>query len=119
MSTQQIASRLVELCRQQQFEAALQELFSDDAVSIEPHATPMFAKETMGLPAIIAKGRKWMSMVEKIHDLAISTPLVAGKAIAVTFTCDITMKERGRIKMEEVGVYQVKDGKIASEQFFM
>jgi hypothetical protein len=32
---------------------------------------------------------------------------------------DVTMKARGRMKLEEVCVYEVKDGKIASERFFM
>jgi hypothetical protein len=38
----------------------------------------------------------------------------------MTLTMDVTMKARGRMKMEEVCVYEVdKNGKIASEQFFM
>jgi hypothetical protein len=45
--------------------------------------------------------------------------LVAGNAIAMTLSMDVTMKGRGRMKLEEVCVYEVKDGKIASEQFFM
>jgi len=31
---------------------------------------------------------------------------------------DVTMKGMGRVKMEEVCVYKVKDGKVVSEQFF-
>ena len=119
MSTQQIAARLAELCRQGQFEAAQKELFAKDAVSIEQHETPEFPKETKGLDAIIDKGHKWSSGVEKVHSCTASTPLVAGNAIAMTLELDVTMKGRGRMKMEEVCVYEVKDGKIASEQFFM
>jgi limonene-1,2-epoxide hydrolase len=119
MSTQQIAARLAELCRQGQFEAAQKELFAKDAVSIEQHETPEFPKETKGLNAIIDKGHKWSSGVEKVHSCTASTPLVAGNAIAMTLELDVTMKGRGRMKMEEVCVYEVKDGKIASEQFFM
>ena len=119
MSTQQIAARLAELCRQGQFEAAQKELFAKDAVSIEQHETPEFPKETKGLNAIIDKGHKWSSTVEKVHACTASTPLVAGNAIAMTLELDVTMKGRGRMKMEEVCVYEVKDGKIASEQFFM
>ena len=119
MSTQQIAARLAELCRQGEFEAAQKELFAKDAVSIEPHETPEFPKETRGLNAIIDKGHKWSSTVEKVHSCTASPPLVAGNAIAMTLQLDVTMKGRGRMKMEEVCVYEVKDGKIASEQFFM
>jgi hypothetical protein len=119
MSTQQIAARLAELCRQGQFEAAQKELFAEEAVSIEPHATADFPKETKGLRAIIEKGHKWGSMVEQVHECTASTPLVAGNSIAMTLAMDVTMKGRGRMKIEEVCVYEVKDGKIASEQFFM
>ncbi len=120
MSPQQIASRLAELCRQGKFEAAQKELFADDAVSIEPHETQLIPKETRGLKAILEKGHQWESTVEKIHSCTASTPLVAGNAIAMTLGMDVTMKGHGRMKIEEVAVYEVnKDGKIASEQFFM
>ena len=119
MSTQQIATRLAELCRQGEFEAAQKELFAEDAVSIEPRETPEFSKETKGLRAIIDKGHKWNSMVEKVHGCTASTPLIAGNAFAMTLAMDVTMKGRGRMKIEEVCVYETKDGKIASEQFFM
>nr|WP_298411422.1 SnoaL-like domain-containing protein [Hydrotalea sp.] len=52
MTTEQIANSLVELCRKGDFDTAQKELFSDDAVSIESHATPAFEKETRGLQAI-------------------------------------------------------------------
>jgi len=118
-STQQIATRLAELCEQGKFEAAQKELLAEEAVSIEPRDTPDFAKETRGLRAIIEKGHKFESMIEKVHECTASAPLVAGNAFAITLALDVTMKGRGRTKLEEVCVYQVKDGKIASEQFFM
>jgi hypothetical protein len=119
MSTQQIATRLADLCRRGEFEAAQKELFASDAVSIEPNDGPVFPKETKGLPAIIEKGHKWSSMVEQVHGCTASAPLIAGNTIAMTLAMDVTMKGRERMKIEEVGIYQVKDGKIASEQFFM
>jgi hypothetical protein len=119
MQTQEIAARLAELCSRGQFEIAQKELFAADAVSIEPEETPAFPKETKGLGAIIEKGHKWESMVEQVHGCTASKPLIAGNAIAMTLAIDVTMKGRGRTKLEEVCVYEVKDGKIASEQFFM
>ena len=114
MVTQEIATRLAELCRQGQFEAAQKELFAEDAVSIEPYGTPEFPKETKGLHAIIEKGHKFQSMVEQVHGCAASAPLVAGNAIAFTLTLDVTMKGRGRMKLEELCAYEVKDGKVVS-----
>ena len=119
MSTQQIASRLAELVSKGEFETAQKELFAEDAVSIEPHASEQFAKETKGLKAILEKGHKWESTIEQIHSCSTSKPLVAGNAIAMTLAMDVTMKGRGRMQMAEICAYEVKDGKIASEQFFM
>jgi hypothetical protein len=119
MSTQQVASRLSELCNKGEFEKAQKELFADDAVSIEMQATPNFPKETKGLKAILEKGKKWSANVEKVHSVGASKPTVANNAIAMTLTLDVTMKDRGRTKMEELCVYTVKDDKITSEQFFM
>jgi hypothetical protein len=44
---------------------------------------------------------------------------VAGNAIAMTLSIDVTMKGQGRMQLAEICAYEVKDGKIASEQFFM
>jgi SnoaL-like domain len=119
MTTQEIANRLVELCSKGDFETAQKELFSRDAISIEPHSTPGFDKETEGLDAILQKGKKFTSMVDERHGITISKPVVATNSFACTMNMDITMKEQGRMKMAELCVYQVKDGKIISEQFFM
>jgi hypothetical protein len=119
MSTQQVASRLSELCNKGEFETAQKELFADDAVSIEMQGSPDFPKETKGLKNIIEKGKKWSAGVEKIHSLGASKPTVANNAIAMTLSMDVTMKSGGRQKMEELCVYTVKNDKITSEQFFM
>ena len=119
MTTQDIAKRLVELCRHSEFETAQKELFAPDAISIEPYATKEFEKETKGLPAIIEKGHKFDSMVEELHSTTISEPLVTATSIAFILTMDMKMKGSDRMKMSELCVYQLKDGKIIAEQFFM
>ena len=119
MSTNEIANRLAELCRQGKWEEAQKELFANDAVSIEPHASPAFEKETKGLNAIIEKGKKFDAMTEKLHSVDVSEPLVAGNTIAFKLVMEITMKERPKESWEEICIYQVKDGKIISEQFFI
>jgi ketosteroid isomerase-like protein len=114
--TSHIADRLVELCRQGQFEQAQTELFADDAVSIEPNGAPVEVAE--GLDAIQEKGREFMLGVETIHGIVISEPIVADSYFTVSMELDTTMKGRGRVRMEELCVYEVADGKIISEQFF-
>jgi hypothetical protein len=119
MTTQDIARRLVELCRQGQFETAQKELFADDVISVEPYATPAFEKEIKGLPAIIEKGKKFESMVEQMHALEVSDPLVAGNSFTCTMRLDVKMKGTDRMDMTELCVYKVKDGKVISEEFIM
>ena len=119
MTTNEIADRLVALCRAGQWKTAQQELFAADAVSIEPYATPEFSQETRGKDAIEEKGRKFESLVEAMHGLAVSEPLVAGDSFACTMTMDVTMKGQPRMLMTELCVYAVKEGKVVSEQFFM
>jgi ketosteroid isomerase-like protein len=119
MTIDQIANRLVELCRKGDFETAQKELYADDVISIEPYATPNFEKETKGLPAILEKGKKFDNMVETIHKLEVSDPLLASNSFACTMRMDLTMKDKQHYDMTELCVYQVKDGKIVAEQFFV
>ncbi len=119
MTTQQIAERLADLCRKGDFLTAQKELFSNDAVSIEPYATPAFEKETKGLTSILEKGEKWEAMVEKTNKLEVSSPIVAENAFAFTMHLDVNMKEQGNMDIKELCVYKVKDGKIVAEEFFM
>ena len=119
MTTVDVANRLVELCRQGDFESAQRELFSDDAVSIEPHGTQDFERETKGLDAILEKGKKWSEMVQEMHGGEVSEPLMADSSFAVTMSMDVTMKNGQRMNMKELCIYHVKDGKIVSEQFLM
>jgi ketosteroid isomerase-like protein len=116
MNTQDIAKRLVTLCSKGDFEAAQKELYSADAVSIEPEASA-FAKVTKGLPAIMEKGRKFAEMIETRHSIHVSDPIVAGELFACTMTLDVTMKGGGRMTMAEICVYETRDGKVVSEHF--
>lgn len=118
MNTQQIAKRLVELCRTERDVEAQKELYAPDAVSIEPREGPGLAKETRGLAAILEKGQRFRSQLEAVHAAHTSDPVVAGDFFTVAFAMDCTMKGRGRIEMEDIAVYHVAGGKIVSEQFF-
>ena len=117
MTTKEIAERLVAFCRQGKFENAQKELYATDAISIEPYATPAFAKETKGLNALIEKGHKFTAMIEQVHSISVSDPLVAGSSFACAMQLDVTIKGQGRMNMTELCIYEVKDGKIISEQF--
>jgi hypothetical protein len=117
MTTQEIADRLTQLCKENKWEEAQDELYSQDAVSIEPPNSPGM-HTVQGLDNIKKKAEMWQSMVEQVHGGSVEGPLVSGNQIALAIGMDITMKGAGRMNMEEIAVYEVKDGKIVKEQFF-
>ncbi|QJB30606.1 nuclear transport factor 2 family protein [Chitinophaga oryzae] len=119
MTVAQVATRLAEYCRNEEFSRAQQELYADEAVSIEPADIPGFDRETKGKEALREKDRKFNEMVESRHGTSVSEPLIAGNAFSFVLTMDIKMKGGDRQTMTELCVYTVKDGKIISEQFFM
>jgi hypothetical protein len=116
MNTSQVATRLIELCRLGQYEAAQRELYADDAVSIEPAGAP--TERAQGLAAIIEKGRHFQSAIESVHGGAVSDPVIAADYFAISMVIDVTMKGMGRMTMEEICMYRVRSGKVVSEQFF-
>ena len=116
MTTQQIADRLVALCREGKNDEAFEELYSDAATSSEMPGMPNEFVE--GKPAIAKKSEVWFANVEQIHGGEVSDPLVAGNHFSCVMKFDITFKDRGRQQSEEIALYTVEDGKIVAEQFF-
>ena len=116
MTTQEIATKLADLCRTGDFETIYQELYSPDCVSIEPKGAEMEISE--GLEAMAAKGKAWNESMEEFHGSTVGEPIIAGNHICMTMMMDATMKGGRREKMEELCVYEVQDGKIMKEQFF-
>ena len=117
MTSREIANRLSELFKENKWMEAQDELFSEDAQSIEP-AHSQGLQSATGLDNIKKKGEIWNSMVEEMHGGYVGEPIVAGNYIAVAMGMDVTMKGTGRMKMEEIALYEVKGGRIVKEQFF-
>ena len=118
MTTQEIASKLVQMCSLGKFNEAVEQLYSPEIVSIEPSAPPGQSREAKGIAAVRAKG-KWWEDNQEVHSSVVEGPLVAGPLFAVKFKLDVTFKpENRRFSMEEIGVYKVANGKIVQEEFF-
>lgn len=116
MNAQEVANRLVELCREGKNVEAINELYDDNVVSHEPQGSPM--KEKTGKQAVLDATNDWFESVEHLHGSEISDPLVADNFFACTMKVDATYKEHGRNVMNELCVFEVRDGKIVSDQFF-
>lgn len=116
MTTSHIASRLVELCRANDYLGAQRELYAENAVSIEPEGSPNAT--VRGLDAIMEKTKAFEQMFE-IHGGSIGDPIVAGSFFACTMTLDVTdRKSSQRMTLSEICVYEVGKDKIVREQFF-
>jgi hypothetical protein len=117
MTTEEVAGKFNELAQSGQWQQIQDQLYSKNAVSIEPE-TSQGLKTVKGLDAIHEKGKQFSDMVEEMHGGYSNPPVVAGNFFAVAMGMDCTMKGMGRSKMDEIAVYEVKDGKIVKEQFF-
>jgi hypothetical protein len=118
MTTQEVANKLVALCKGGKFLEAVQSLYSTDIVSVEAVPGPDGSREMKGLDAVVGKTHWWQDNHE-VHSSSIEGPLVATSHFAVRFTIDATFKPTGvRTAMDEIGIYQVKDGKVIREEFF-
>ena len=117
MTTQEVANRFYELAQTGKWEEIQDELFADNAVSIEPAHSPGL-KSVEGKDAIKQKGEQFGQMVEEMHGGYTTAPVVGGNHFSSAMGMDVTMKQGGRMKMDEIAVYEVKDGKIVKEQFF-
>jgi hypothetical protein len=116
-TTEQVAARFNVLAKEGKWFEIQAELFSNDAFSIEP-PTSKGIQSVQGKDAIKKKGEQWAEMVEKVNGGYSNDPIVAGNHFAVAMGMDVTLKDGNNMKMDEVAVYEVKDGKIVKEQFF-
>lgn len=117
MTTQEIANKLYEFCKIGQFEQAQNELYDGNATSTESNMK--WERETLNwIDAIKAKGAWFQSMVEEMHSSYTNESKVFGPYIFMEMGMDVTMKWMWRNKMDEMCKYEVKDGKIISEEFF-
>jgi ketosteroid isomerase-like protein len=117
MTIQEIANRFSELTQSAQWDKIQDELYSNDAVSIEPAHSPGF-KTVEGMAAIKEKGKQFQEMIEEMHGGFCTAPVVGGPCFSVAMGMDVTLKGMGRVNMDEIAVYEVRDGKIVKEQFF-
>jgi ketosteroid isomerase-like protein len=118
MTTLEVGNKLVALCREGKFDQAMESLYHKDIVSVEAAEMPGMPREMRGLQAVLGKG-KWWNDNHEVHSATTDGPFPHDDRFAVRFVFDVTRKGAGqRFKMEEVGVYTVRDGKIVREEFY-
>jgi hypothetical protein len=117
MTTQEVATRFNELAQQEKWFEIQDEFFSDDVRSIEP-PTANNLPNAAGKAAVRKKGEDWVRRVEAFHGGYTTNPVVGGNYFSVGRRAEITVQGLGRIEIDQIMLYEVKDGRIVSEQFF-
>ncbi len=117
MTTQEVADKFYELAEANQMDKIQEDLYADDAESIEPEKSQMF-KNVKGKEALKKKSEEFNSLIEEMYGGWTSKPVVGGNFFSVGMGMDVKMKGMDRMNMDEICVYEVKDGKIVKEEFF-
>ena len=117
MTTQEVASRFNELAKHEKWFEIQDELFADNVRSIDPPYSPYFGYAE-GKNPVRKKGEDFVKRIEAVHRTYTTEPVVGGNHFAVGREVDITVQGFGRIQINQVMLYEVKDGQIVLEQFF-
>jgi ketosteroid isomerase-like protein len=116
-TTGEVATKLADYCRKGEWMKAVDDLYAKDIVSVEPRAMENMPAEMRGIDQVRGKTEWWEKNME-VHSAKVGGPFVAGDTFVVQFDVDVTDKaSKKRMQMSEVGIYTVKDGKVAHEKF--
>lgn len=113
----EVAAQFNELAQQEKWFEIQDAFFADHVKSIDPPGSPYFAYAE-GKAAVRQKGEDFVKRIEAVHRTHTTEPVVGGNHFAVGRESDITVQGLGRIQINQVMLYEVKDGQIISEQFF-
>jgi hypothetical protein len=117
LTTEEVAVRFNELAQQEKWFEIQDELFADNVRSIDPPNSPYFGYAEGKVP-VHKKGEEFVKKVQEFHGAHTTQPVIGGNHFAVGRNVDITVEGLGRVKIDEIMLYEVKDGKIVLEQFF-
>ncbi len=117
MTIEAIAARFNELAQQEKWFEIHDELFAEHVRSIDPPNSP-YMGYAEGKANVRRKGEEFVEKIEIVHSTYTTQPVIGGNHFAVGRGMDLTVKEFGRVKIDEIMLYEVKDGQIILEQFF-
>ena len=117
MTTGQVAARFAELAREESWFEIQDELFADNVKSIEPPGSPWLGNAE-GKSAVRKKAADWVQRITAAYKQQTTEPIVGEHHFTVGREVDIEVQGLGRVQINQLMLYEVKDGRIVSEQFF-
>src|ERR1700712_4413951 len=108
MTTQEVATRFNELAQQEKWFEIQDEFFADNVKSVDPPQSPYFGYAE-GKAAVRKKGETFVSKIRDFHGAYTTHPVVGGNHFSVGRGVDVTVEGFGRIKIDQVMLYEVVD----------
>ena len=117
MTTQAIADQLVSLLRAGDFNGVYDQLFHPTEVRhVEPQS-PYFPELT-GVEAIKAKDAQMQAGIAEFKGMEVGEPAVAKDYFSIPYKASFVLQDGTAVDLDEIILYEVRDGKIVLEQFF-
>ena len=114
LTTREVATRFNELAQQEKWFEIQHEFFAVNVRSVEPPNSPYFGYAE-GKAQVRKKADDFVKRIEAFHSGHTTEPLVNGNHFTVGRSKDITVQGHGRIQINEIMLYEVKDGQIVLE----
>lgn len=118
MTTEQVAQRYYELIQQNQYEQIQNELYAPNAVSIEPVNDSNLPLVVEGIEALRQKEGLFFTQIDEMFGGKMSEIIVSNFFFSHMTEMDVKMKGKERKIKGQIGVFEVRNGKIVKEQFF-
>jgi hypothetical protein len=118
MTTAEVAKRYYELIQQNKYKEIQEELYAPNAISIEPENDSNLPLVVLGIEALQQKEGLFFSQVDEMFGSKMSELIVSNFFFSYMTEMDVKMKGKERKTKGQIGVFEVRIGKIVKEQFF-
>ena len=117
LTIEEVAARFHELAQQEKWFDIQDELFAENVRSVEPANSP-YMKNAEGKSAVRKKAEAFVSKVREGHHFHTTPPVIGGNYFSVGRSQHMTVEGLGKVEIDQIMLYEVKNGEIVLEQFF-
>lgn len=116
MNINEIANRLVELLKEKKFIETQKELFDEHIVNQEPEEAQ--SRSVSGLESVLLKESNFLKNIKTWKNFEVSEPIISKDFFSIRMFTEVVLVNDREVSIDEIIVYEVRNGKIVKEQFF-
>ena len=117
MNNKELIDRFQDLAMAEKWFEIQDESFADDVESIEPKDSP-WLPDARGKQAVREKAMAWVNRITAVHSTFTTAPITSENHFVIGRKMDITVQDLGRVQMDQLMLYEIRDGKIVKERFY-